>query len=65
LTEQALSAGEPPAHDDAAVTPQTKGINPGDRPMDRTARPLEIGGRRGPEPTRYGDWELRGRCIDF
>jgi hypothetical protein len=27
--------------------------------------PLEIGGRKGPEPTRYGDWELRGRCIDF
>jgi hypothetical protein len=25
----------------------------------------EIGGREGPEPTRYGDWELRGRCIDF
>jgi|SRR5271165_1872077 len=27
--------------------------------------PLEIGGRSGPDPTRYGDWELRGRCIDF
>jgi hypothetical protein len=26
---------------------------------------LEIGGRQGPEPTRFGDWELRGRCIDF
>jgi hypothetical protein len=25
----------------------------------------EVGGRDGPEPTRYGDWELRGRCIDF
>lgn len=26
----------------------------------------EIGGRReGPEPTRYGDWEKDGRCIDF
>lgn len=26
----------------------------------------EIGGRRdGPEPTRYGDWEKSGRCIDF
>jgi hypothetical protein len=26
----------------------------------------EIGGRRdGPEPTRYGDWEKNGRCIDF
>jgi hypothetical protein len=27
--------------------------------------PKEIGGRDGPEPTRYGDWEKNGRCIDF
>ncbi|GAB4847883.1 hypothetical protein Ancab_026942 [Ancistrocladus abbreviatus] len=25
----------------------------------------EIGGPRGPEPTRYGDWEKGGRCYDF
>ena len=25
----------------------------------------EIGGRKGPDPTRYGDWEKDGRCIDF
>ncbi|XP_066376760.1 uncharacterized protein [Miscanthus floridulus] len=25
----------------------------------------EIGGPRGPEPTRYGDWERGGRCSDF
>ena len=25
----------------------------------------EIGGPKGPEPTRYGDWEKRGRYIDF
>ena len=30
-----------------------------------TARPREIGGRDGLEPTRYGDWEKNGRCIDF
>ena len=28
-------------------------------------RPQEIGGRKGPDPTRYGDWEKGGRCIDF
>jgi hypothetical protein len=28
-------------------------------------RPKEIGGPKGPEPTRYGDWEVNGRCIDF
>jgi hypothetical protein len=27
--------------------------------------PREIGGRDGPDPTRYGDWEKAGRCIDF
>lgn len=25
----------------------------------------ENGGPSGPEPTRYGDWERKGRCIDF
>ena len=28
-------------------------------------KPKEIGGPKGPEPTRYGDWERKGRCIDF
>jgi hypothetical protein len=27
--------------------------------------PKEIGGPAGPEPTRYGDWEVKGRCTDF
>jgi hypothetical protein len=27
--------------------------------------PEEIGGPKGPEPTRYGDWEKNGRCVDF
>ncbi|HUC70040.1 MAG TPA: DUF1674 domain-containing protein [Stellaceae bacterium] len=25
----------------------------------------EIGGPKGPEPTRYGDWQYNGRCTDF
>lgn len=25
----------------------------------------ELGGPKGPEPTRYGDWEVGGRCSDF
>lgn len=32
---------------------------------DSAEKPVEIGGPKGPEPTRYGDWEKRGRCIDF
>lgn len=33
--------------------------------LEKEDRPKEIGGPTGPEPTRYGDWEKRGRCIDF
>jgi hypothetical protein len=29
------------------------------------AQPREVGGPKGPEPTRYGDWEVNGRCTDF
>ena len=29
------------------------------------AKATEIGGPSGPEPTRFGDWEKNGRCIDF
>jgi len=25
----------------------------------------ETGGPKGPEPTRYGDWEKNGKCVDF
>jgi hypothetical protein len=28
-------------------------------------KPVELGGPKGPEPTRYGDWEKAGRCSDF
>lgn len=36
------------------------------RRPDRTTQPeSEIGGQKGPEPTRYGDWEKGGRCTDF
>jgi len=36
-----------------------------DTPTADTHRPKEIGGRGGLDPTRYGDWEKAGRCIDF
>jgi hypothetical protein len=28
-------------------------------------RPKEINGPKGPEPVRYGDWEVKGRASDF
>ncbi|XP_043945847.1 succinate dehydrogenase assembly factor 4, mitochondrial [Protopterus annectens] len=34
-------------------------------PNDINPITKEKGGPRGPEPTRYGDWERKGRCIDF
>jgi hypothetical protein len=34
-------------------------------PPREEKKPREIGGPKGPEPTRYGDWEVNGRCIDF
>ena len=43
-------APKKPKEDKAAKTPEM---------------PKEIGGREGPEPTRYGDWETGGRCTDF
>ena len=42
-------------------TPDSRPTAPDPAP----AMPKEIGGREGPEPTRFGDWEKNGRCIDF
>ncbi|MGH8372683.1 MAG: DUF1674 domain-containing protein [Gammaproteobacteria bacterium] len=36
-----------------------------DAEPSQVSHPREIGGPKGPEPTRYGDWEKAGRCIDF
>ena len=47
------------------------GDNAADGAKDATTRPdgsdmpREINGPKGPEPTRYGDWEQKGRCSDF
>ena len=32
---------------------------------NKSSLPIEIGGPKGLEPTRYGDWEKAGRCTDF
>lgn len=54
------NTGEAGAKAAASDTPKTSKAESGDN-----ARPRELGGRKGPEPTRYGDWEKKGRCIDF
>ncbi len=35
------------------------------RKQVKPALPTELGGRDGPEPVRYGDWEKKGLAIDF
>lgn len=32
---------------------------------EKPKQPEEFGGRGGPDPTRYGDWEIGGKCVDF
>lgn len=58
--------------DDTSNTPNDNGpvadsaaepVAPEKQPAGSPAR--EIGGRGGLDPTRYGDWEKAGRCIDF
>jgi len=31
----------------------------------KDAQPTELGGPKGPEPVRYGDWEKKGIAVDF
>ena len=35
------------------------------RAANLASPPAEKGGPPGPEPTRYGDWERKGRAVDF
>lgn len=51
---------------DAAANPVESDSNPkSSANKEDPAQPRELGGPAGPEPTRYGDWERKGRCIDF
>ena len=47
------------------ATSLSRGRAPDAPPDSRAGKPREIGGPKGPEPTRYGDWEVGGRCVDF
>lgn len=49
-----------PASDATATEEPAAPVEP-----NAVAEQAEIGGRAGPDPTRYGDWEKNGRCIDF
>ena len=50
---------------DLVETGTQKNAEPGRPEVDRQPGGRETGGPEGPEPTRFGDWERKGRCIDF
>ncbi|WP_408870048.1 DUF1674 domain-containing protein [Elioraea sp.] len=53
-----------PMSTDEKATPKPAPTLPAaDAPRPPPAK--EVGGPKGPEPTRYGDWEQKGRCTDF
>lgn len=55
--------------DPKTVTPAPQTAEPAPAPAPAPAKKApkapEFGGPEGPEPTRYGDWERNGRCVDF
>jgi hypothetical protein len=58
----------PRPRDDRAATERSARKSPAgasDRAASEGTPSGEIGGPTGPEPTRFGDWEKKGRCIDF
>ena len=58
-TQHAKPSQTPATGSPAKPAPETtKAPKPGDSAV-------ELGGPKGPEPTRYGDWERNGRCSDF
>ena len=56
--ESADDGNSPPGGKAQAARPEGKG-------GPASAKIAEVGGPKGPDPTRYGDWERKGRCIDF
>ncbi len=50
-----------------AAAKKRRGEPPGEGAADSAAGspPEEFGGPPGPEPTRYGDWQIKGRVSDF
>jgi hypothetical protein len=57
----AMQDGRKKSPDDADAPEAEDAVDVDSQPE----RPREIGGRGGLDPTRYGDWEKNGRCIDF
>ena len=57
-------AKDPGVEDNGVKEKEAKGAHSTAKAAEQT-QPAERGGPKGPEPTRYGDWEAKGRCTDF
>ena len=55
----------PPVNGPRQATPEAPEQASAPRQGRAKVTVAEIGGPKGPEPTRYGDWERNGRCSDF
>ena len=60
-----IPAGPPKSAGRPGAGPSTGSVPEGGEGRDDKTGTGEIGGPAGPEPTRYGDWEVGGRCTDF
>ncbi len=48
------------------MSDEEKKVEPPAEPKPEAKKPpKEVGGPPGPEPTRYGDWQYKGRVTDF
>ncbi|XP_078174776.1 succinate dehydrogenase assembly factor [Carex rostrata] len=68
---QEASRSAPPSEKEEKEKVESKqgeepsGDGDGEKGLNVNKLPREVGGPKGPEPTRYGDWEQKGRCSDF
>ncbi len=62
---QTAQAAPPAPTPRPTPTGKPTGEHTGKPPTGSTGKAREIGGPSGPEPTRYGDWERNGICVDF
>ena len=60
MSDQAQSPDLPPEAQRALAEAEAR-----KKAAKAAALPIELGGRDGPEPVRYGDWERKGIAVDF
>lgn len=67
MTDPDAPRPEAPATQDDLPSAARRALAEAEARRSRPAPPLptELGGRDGPEPVRYGDWERKGLAIDF